>query len=167
MIKIKLVLLFLVLASVPIVDAKLDILTLPNDVQVISIFAPTLRENIRWEKAKQYTPGRLVSILQSPQAKIYARKKVSDQWVPLSKEEFIALLQSGNIGQTSAIRPVSTFAASRKPETSDADVGRCKSVFNGLTKESLALRQWKKLSDQQQRKILDNPFTRRHLARCR
>ena len=166
--KYVLLMLMAIVAIIPTAQARLDLLTLPDDIKVSSIYMPTVHQNVGWLSVKGYSVDALVNVLQSAQAKVNAEKYADGKWVKLEKKEFIDMLKTGKIkSQLKMPASVGTSKMTRKPVYSGDAIGNCQSIFNPIGKSSISLRDWKRMSPKAQQEILSHPYTKRYLEKCR
>ena len=163
-----LLMLIAVVAMAPLAQASLDLLILPDNVKVNSIYLPTIHQNVGWFAAKRYSAEYLISVLESSQAKVNAERHVDGRWVKLEKKEFITMLKTGDIkSQSKTYTATGTSRMTRKPVYSGDAIGNCQSIFNPIKKSSISLRDWKRMSAKAQEEILSSPYTKRYLDKCR
>jgi len=166
--KYVLLMLMAIVAIIPTAQARLDLLTLPEDVRVSSIYMPTVHQNVGWFSIKGYSVDALVNVLQSAQAKVNAEKYADGKWVKLEKKELVEMLKTGKIqSQLKMPAGVGTSKMTRKPVYSGDAIGNCQSVFNPIRKSSISLRDWNRMSPKAQQEILSSPYTKRYLEKCR
>lgn len=163
-----LLMLMAIAAVIPLAQASLDLLTLPDDVRVISLYLPTIHQNVGWFSVKGYSADALVNVLQSAQAKVNAEKYADGKWIKLEKKEFVDMLKTGKIkSQLKMPAGAGTSKTTRKPAYSNSLIGNCQSVYNPVKRSSIALREWNRMSPRAQEEILSHPYTKRYLAKCR
>ncbi len=157
----------LLLFSMPFATARLELLVLPDDVRVNSLYLPTLRQNVGWGVVKRYSTEDLINILRSSQAGVNVEKYADGRWVSMNKQEFVQLLQSGKVKDvTGRTLTYGTSKNSRKPDVAAEGIGRCKAIYNPINKNSISLRQWNMLSKDKQQELLSHPYTKKYLAKC-
>lgn len=145
--------------NVNVPQPKVSLLVLPEGYRITSIFAPSQGQNMAWEQIKRYRTVDLITLVQSPNAKIVAEKYENGKWMKMAKKDLIELFKSGkvkDVPQGKALK-FGSFAKTR------AQLNRCASVFDPVTHASIPLYAWERMPPQAQEAILKHPVTQKYL----
>ncbi len=164
--KTVIVLMILLLGSVVSVSAaysRMNVITLPADYRINSIYFASKGENIAWSNIRRIPLDNLITLIQSANARVTAEKFSNGKWSPMTKQELLTLLNSDKVGSQSLKSLKSAIMISRSSGTRKSDSTKCNTIYNPFTREGMSMVDFNRMPESSKKDILSHPTTRKYL----